>query len=249
MKKVALITGVSSGIGKATSTLFADSGWSVIGVDREPAGDPLDLKHFIQMDISEKQTPQKVIEKVERHEGRLDALVNNAAMQICKPLTETTLDEWDLTMACNVRAAFLLAKTAYPLLKKQRGAIVNVSSVHAVATSINIAAYAASKGALMALTRAIALEFAQDNIRANAILPGAVDTAMLHSGLVRGHIQGSALKDLVSALAGKHPMGRIGRPNEIAEGILFLADGERSGFITGQAIIVDGGATARLSTE
>jgi NAD(P)-dependent dehydrogenase (short-subunit alcohol dehydrogenase family) len=249
MKKVALVTGVSSGIGKATARLFTDSGWSVVGVDREPAGDPLDLKHFIQMDISEKHTPQKLIEKIERQEGRLDALVNNAAVQICKPLTETTSDDWDLTMACNVRAPFLLAKGAYPLLKKQRGAIVNVSSVHAVATSVSIAAYAASKGALLALTRAIALEFARDNVRVNAVLPGAVDTPMLHSGLARGHVQGSALEDLVSSLAGKHPMGRIGQPNQIAESILFLADGERSGFMTGQALIVDGGATARLSTE
>ena len=236
-------------MGKAAARLFADSGWSVVGVDREPAGARPDLTQFIQMDISERRTPQKVMEEVQKRQGRLDALVNNAAVQICKPLTETTSDDWDLTMACNVRAAFLLAKGAYPLLRKQRGAIVNVSSVHAVATSVSIAAYAASKGALLALTRAMALEFARDNIRVNAVLPGAINTPMLHSGLGRGHVQGNGSEQLITGLAVKHPLGRIGQPEEIAEAILFLAESTRSGFITGQAIIVDGGATAKLSTE
>jgi NAD(P)-dependent dehydrogenase (short-subunit alcohol dehydrogenase family) len=249
VKKVALITGVSSGIGKATAEKFSNKGWSVIGVDREPPHNHPNLNRFIHADISEKHIPQKVMEGVEKQEGRLDALVNNAAVQICKPLTETTSDDWDLTLACNARAPFLFAVAAHPFLKKQRGVIVNVSSVHAVATSVSIAAYAASKGALLALTRAMALEFAQDNIRVNAVLPGAVDTPMLRSGLARGHVQGSDLEEWIVGVAAKHPLRRVGRPEEIAEAILFLTDSERSGFMTGQAIIIDGGATARLSSE
>jgi glucose 1-dehydrogenase len=106
-------------------------------------------------------------------------------MQVSRPILETTIEEWDMVMASNLRSVFLGAKLSYPLLKaKGGGAIVNVSSVHAVATSTNIAAYAASKGGLLALTRAMAIEFAPDNVRVNAILPGAVDTPMLRSGYV-----------------------------------------------------------------
>ena len=129
------------------------------------------------------------------------------------------------------------------------GAIVNVSSVHAVATSANISAYAASKGGLLALTRAMAIEFAPDNIRVNAILPGAVDTPMLRAGLDRDHAGGGSMLDRLENLARKTVNGRIGRPEEIAHTIYFLADNAQSSFMTGQALIVDGGATARLSTE
>jgi len=126
---------------------------------------------------------------------------------------------------------------------------VNVSSVHAIATSANIAAYAASKGAMLALTRALAIELASNNIRVNAVLPGAVDTPMLYSGLSRGHLQGDNVLDLVEQLGSKHVIGRVGQPQEIAEAIYFLADNNRSSFMTGQGLVVDGGATCRLSTE
>jgi NAD(P)-dependent dehydrogenase (short-subunit alcohol dehydrogenase family) len=157
--------------------------------------------------------------------------------------------EWDEIMAVNVRSAFLLAQATHPLLKRTSGSIVNVSSVHAVATSANIAAYATSKGALLALTRALAIEFAPDNVRVNAILPGAVDTGMLRSGLQRGHLSGDHVDELLTDLGKKTVMGRVGDPKEIAAAILFLADGDYSSFMTGQSLIVDGGATARLSTE
>ena len=181
---------------------------------------------------------------------RLNALVSNAAVQIAKPLVETSVEEWDMVIANNLRPAFLLAKLAYPLLKAAGGgAIINVSSVHAVQTSANIAAYAASKGGLLALTRAMAIEFAKDNIRVNAILPGAVDTPMLRAGLDRGHLQGEDVYTRLDNLARKTVNGRVGKPEEIAHAIYFLADETQSSFMTGQAMIVDGGATARLSTE
>ncbi|GIV64222.1 MAG: hypothetical protein KatS3mg045_1561 [Bellilinea sp.] len=180
----------------------------------------------------------------------MHAVIHNAALQIAKPLIETTAEEWDSVMASNLRSVFLGAKLAYPLLKAAGGgAIVNVSSVHAVATSANIAAYAASKGGLLALTRAMAIEFAPDNIRVNAILPGAVDTPMLRAGLNRGHVGGETIYDRLENLARKTVNGRVGKPEEIAHAIYFLADDTQSSFMTGQALIVDGGATARLSTE
>jgi glucose 1-dehydrogenase len=153
-------------------------------------------------------------------------------------------------MASNLRSVFLSTKLAYPLFKQANGgAIVNVSSVHAVQTSANIAAYAASKGGLLALTRAMAIEFAPDNIRVNAVLPGAVDTPMLRAGLGRGHAGDGDIQTRLDNLARRTVNGRVGRPEEIAQVIYFLSDSEQSSFITGQAMIVDGGATARLSTE
>jgi len=249
MKRVVMITGSTGGIGKATARLFAAANWHVVGVDKKKGTNSPEVAHFIQADISLPETPKQILEEVRLKKGRLDALVNNAAIQICKPLVETSLYDWDLTMASNTRSAYLLTQAAYPLLKKNGGAIVNVCSVHAVSTSPGMAAYAASKGALLALTRSMALELAKYNIRANAVLPGAVDTEMLRAGLNRGHLQAGSVEDLIDSLDGRHILGRIGQPEEIGRAILFLADSEKSSFITGQSLIVDGGATAKLSTE
>lgn len=248
MKPTVLITGAAGGIGSATARVFQAAGWYVIGVDRS-AQDLPGVDHFIQADISSAEESAAIFAEVARNEGQLTALVNNAAVQICKPLVETTPDEWDLVMGSNLRSIYLAVRHAFPLMKEQGGAIVNVGSVHAVATSANIAAYAASKGAVLALTRALAIELTPYRIRVNTVLPGAVDTPMLHSGLRRGHVEGDNIYELVRALGARHVIGRVGQPEEIGQAILFLADELRSSFITGQSIIVDGGATARLSTE
>lgn len=170
--------------------------------------------------------------------GRIDALVNNAALQIVKPLAETTDANWATVMATNATAPFMAIREALPFLHASRGAVVNVSSVHAIATSTQVAAYAASKGALLALTRAAALELGPMGVRVNAVLPGAIDTPMLNPA-----------DDAREDLARRTPLGRIGRPEEVASVALFLADGTRSSFVTGQGWIVDGGAIARLGTE
>jgi NAD(P)-dependent dehydrogenase (short-subunit alcohol dehydrogenase family) len=250
-RKVVLITGAGGGIGRATVHLFAKKGWRVIGVDRAAFGDgfPPDGL-FIQADISHPEATEQIFAQARAFTTTLDALVNNAAVQVAKPLVETTVEEWDGVMASNLRSVFLFVKLAYPLLKAaEGGAVVNVSSVHAVQTSANIAAYAASKGGLLALTRAMAIEFARDNIRVNTVLPGAVDTPMLRAGLDRGHVGGGDMQSRLDNLARKTVNGRVGKPEEIATAIFFLADHEQSSFMTGQAMIVDGGATARLSTE
>ncbi|MGF1542839.1 MAG: SDR family NAD(P)-dependent oxidoreductase [Pleurocapsa sp.] len=248
MSRVVLIAGVLGGIGAATAQLFHRSGWYVIGVDIQEAPENTpDLDLFIRGDVSEVADWETIAAKISATGKQVQGLVNNAAIQICKPLVETTPEEWDKVMGVNLRSVYLAVRYIYPFMKSG-GAIANVSSVHAIATSTQIAAYAASKGGMMALTRALALELAPQ-IRVNAVLPGAVDTSMLRSGLSRGHVQGTNSDELVAALGEKHVVGRVGQPTEIAEAIYFLIDNERSSFMTGQSLVVDGGATARLSTE
>ncbi len=250
-KRIMLITGAAGGIGRAAVKVFSENGWRVVGVDRSEYGDAFPKNGlFIHSDISNPDEIKTIYDQARSFSPTLDAVVNNAAIQIAKPLIETTVEEWDTVMASNLRSVFLGARLAHPLLKASGGgAIVNVSSVHAVATSANIAAYAASKGGLLALTRAMAIEFAADNIRVNAILPGAVDTPMLRAGLERGHAGTGGIIDRLENLARRTVNGRVGQPEEIARAIYFLADNNQSSFMTGQALIVDGGATARLSTE
>lgn len=250
VERVVLITGANGGIGRATVRAFAQQGWDVIGVDRDAlAFDFPEKGMFIQTDISRPENVEALFRQVKGRYARLDALVNNAAIQIAKPLLETSVEEWDALMAVNLRAVFVSVQQAYPLLQAAEGAVVNVSSVHAVATSADIASYAASKGALVALTRAMAIEFAGDKVRVNAILPGAVDTPMLEAGLSRGHVSGGTMAARKADLARKHVIGRVGTPEEIASAIYFLADNAQSSFMTGHPLIVDGGATIRLSTE
>ena len=249
--RVMLITGAAGGIGRATVRVFAAHGWRVIGVDRREFGDgfPADGL-FIQSEITEQDNLKRIFDQAAHFSPTLDALINNAAIQIPKPLLETSVEEWDAVMTHNLRSVFMGVKLSHPLLKAGGGgAIVNVSSVHAICTSANIASYAASKGGLLALTRAMAIEFAQDEIRVNAILPGAVDTPMLRASMQRGSLDGGGVLDRLENLARKTVNGRVAQPEEIAHAIYFLADNQQSSFMTGQALVVDGGATARLSTE
>lgn len=249
-QRVVLVTGAGGGIGHATARMFAANGWRVISVDRRAIDESPAGGIFIQADIAHEENIRSVYEQARAFSPYLDAVVNNAAIQIAKPLLETSAEEWDFVMANNLRSVFLGAKLAYPLLVAAGGgALVNVSSVHAVATSANISSYAASKGGLLALTRAMAIEFAKDSIRVNAVLPGAVDTPMLRASMERGQLTGGSVTDRLDNLARKTVNGRIGTPEEIAHTIYFLADNTQSSFMTGQALIVDGGATARLSTE
>ena len=132
--RVVLITGAAGGIGNATANVFKDDGWDVIGVDQKSSlPDTSSVDHHISMDISDPEAHRGIFTKIKRVTNRLDALVNNAAIQIVKPLLTTTIEEWDLTMAVNVRAAYLTIRHAHPLLCRHNGSVVNVSSVHAVA--------------------------------------------------------------------------------------------------------------------
>lgn len=251
-QRTVLVTGAAGGVGHATAEHFLAEGWRVLAIDVKAQPEPALSSgiHFHSADVSQVSSVEDLLSQFKSELGDgLDALVNNAAIQITKPLVETSAEEWDAVHAVNLRAAFLLAKTFHSALKKATGAIVNVSSVHAMATSADIGAYASTKGGLLALTRAMAIEFAPDGIRANVVLPGATDTPMLASGLNRGHVVGGDLTARKADLAKKILLKRLAAPEEIARVIYFLADGLQSSYITGQSIVADGGALARLSTE
>lgn len=248
-RPAAVVTGAAGGIGRATVEVLAHAGWRVFAVDRRGEASFPERVEFLQADIARPEEIESLFALLASRLDGLQALVNNAAIQIIKPLIETTVAEWDAVMDANLRSIFLTARHAYPLLVAGRGAIVNVSSVHALATSTDIAAYAASKGGIMALTRAMALEFGRQAVRVNAILPGAVDTPMLRAGLSRDHVAGDSIEARIRSLGSKTVLGRVGRPEEIGKAILFLCDPDLSSFVTGQSLVVDGGATARLSTE
>jgi NAD(P)-dependent dehydrogenase (short-subunit alcohol dehydrogenase family) len=249
MQPVVLVTGAAGGIGSATVRAFAQAGWKALAADRRAEGLSPDASRLFRTDVSVEEEVVALVNEIGREFGRLDALVNNAAIQSAGPLAEMSAEAWDEVMASNLRSAYLTARHALPMLRAAQGSIVNVSSVHAIATSTRISAYAASKGGLVSLTRAMAIEFAGDAIRVNAVLPGAVDTPMLHDGFRRGLVEGDSVEKRLAELARRTPLGRVGRPEEIAQGILFLADGARSSFVTGQMLVIDGGATAHLSTE
>ncbi len=246
---MALITGAARGIGRATAAKFAANGWEVLGVDRLAVADLPDGVDFWHADISDRGAIAELFDPLWQDRGSLDALVNNAGIVLTKSILETSESEWDRVHNTNLRAVFTASQLAYPLLEAAKGAIVNVGSVHALATSPDIGAYAASKGGVLALTRAMALEFGGGGVRVNAVLPGAVDTDMLRAGLSRGQQGEGSLEDKRRALGARTALGRIGTPEDIASAILFLADGQQSSYITGQSLVVDGGTLARLGTE
>jgi NAD(P)-dependent dehydrogenase (short-subunit alcohol dehydrogenase family) len=234
MSPVVLVTGAAGGIGAATCDVLQGYGWSVIPMDRLP----VDRPHALQVDIADAQAVTDALSGL----ARVDALVNNAAVQLYKSLLETTVEEWDAIAAVNIRGAFVCLRAVHRQLAEARGSVVNVSSVHASATSHSIAAYAATKGGLAAFTRAAAIEMAPLGVRVNAVLPGAVDTPALREGFSRR-------ADAEQTLIDQTPLKRLGSPRDVAQAIAFLIDRDRSDFITGQDFVVDGGALARLSTE
>jgi NAD(P)-dependent dehydrogenase (short-subunit alcohol dehydrogenase family) len=246
-----VITGAAGGVGRACVELFYKGDWSVLAVDVRQPEPPFakGIKYF-QADISVAAEVEALCDELGTElSGGLSALINNAAVQITKSLVETTAEEWDQVHAVNLRAPFLLSKALFPHLATAKGAVVNVSSVHALATSNDIAAYASTKGGLLALTRAMAIEFAKDGVRANVVLPGATDTPMLQAGLNREHAKGGSPAARKAHLTDKILLKRLAAPEEIARVIYFLADSEQSSYITGQSLVADGGALAHLSTE
>lgn len=241
-----LVTGAGGGIGGAIVTAFSAAGWDVIGVDRSEPDRPLPLDRFVRADLADHDAVDRI--HAELALDGLDALINNAAVQINRSLLDTSDADWELVMDTNVRAAFRMIRSFAPELAARRGSVVNISSVHAIATSENVAAYAISKGALGALTRSAALELATMGIRCNAVLPGAVMTPMLQDGLDRRPHPDGADGNL-RALAARTPLGFVATPDQIAPSVLHLADGELSPYTTGQLMVVDGGAVLRLGTE
>lgn len=247
--KGVLITGAAGGIGKALVSGFLEMGWRVAGIDQKTLSPFSKEVPYFQGDVTDEGFLETVFKEIKSKFSSVDVLVNNAAIQKCGPLVDMPNEDWDLTMNTNLRSVFLCIRHCYPLLKKPGGAIVNIGSVHAIATSNNIAAYAATKGALLSLTRSLAVELGKEGIRVNAVLPGAIDTEMLRKSLSHRRLRGEASKDETRALGSRVLLGRVGTPEEVAKAVLFLADSEWSSYVTGQSLVVDGGALAQLSTE
>jgi len=247
VKRSVVVTGACGGIGRAVASNFRRAGWTVIGVDRREPDDDVELDRFELADVGRDGEVADLFERLSDLRS-LDVLVNNAAVQVNKPIAETTDDDWNVVINTNVRSAFQCIRDAQPLLAAVRGSVVNISSVHAIATSMNVAVYAISKAALAALTRSAAIELAADGIRCNSLLPGAVDTPMLRDGLDRRpHPDGP--DGNLADLATRTPLGFVATPEQIAPSVRFLADGDLSPYTTGQMLVVDGGATTRLGTE
>jgi NAD(P)-dependent dehydrogenase (short-subunit alcohol dehydrogenase family)/CMP-N-acetylneuraminic acid synthetase len=248
-KRVVLVTGASRGIGLEICKKFHKNKWIVIGVARSPDFSDASITTYISKDLTNVNAAKEIIKEIEEKHGRLDCIVNNAALQICKPVWEMDENDWSKTFDCNVKNIYLFVKYGLSMLKETQGNIINIGSVHSVCTSNEIAAYATTKAAITGLTRNLAIELSPFKIRVNCICPGAVDTPMLRDGLLRGHAGSGTSDELVDSLAKSHLLGKVGQPYEIANFVEFVANDENGKFINGANLLIDGGACIKLSTE
>ena len=242
--KVVLITGGTRGIGFATAQLFAQEGAEVLIVGRETDKTTEAAREIPGRgeagDVSVAADCERIVARTLDLYGRLDVLVNCAGVIFRnRTVEQTTEEEWDTTFNINVKGTFLMCKYALPALRAAKGCIVNVSSYVGLVGFAGASAYAASKAAILNLTRSMALDHAKEGIRVNAVCPGSVDTDMIHTAW---HQFGD-VEQARKLWSEKHPLGRIASPEEVARVILFLASEEAS-FITGAALSVDGGITA-----
>ena len=241
MTATAVITGAAKGIGAACAKTFVDAGWSVIAVDRDAQALRTGGERTLAVvgDVSERRTNEQAVERAIEAFGRLDAVVGNAGVNLPKLIDNTTDDEFDRLFAVNVRALFYLAQAAHRALAESQGSFTIVASKTGLVAQRNSPVYVATKGAAVQLARALALDWAPERIRVNAVCPGIVDTPMLRDFV-------DALPDPERAWREHEqaqPLGRLATPAECAAAVLFLASPAAS-FITGVALPVDGGFTA-----
>jgi NAD(P)-dependent dehydrogenase (short-subunit alcohol dehydrogenase family) len=236
-KPVALVTGGASGIGRVIARHLNATGWRVGIIDRPGSGlkrafSPRDRNVvLVEGDVREEETISRAIKLLVAQFGRLDAVVANAGIMIRKPLRRLTLAEWHRVIDTNLTATFLLARAAEKPLRKARGAIVLIASTRALMSEPNTESYSASKGGLVALTHALAISLGPD-VRVNCVSPGWIATKNYAALRRKDHAQ--------------HPVGRVGKPQDIAEIVAFLLDREHAGFITGANVVVDGGMTRKM---
>lgn len=237
-KPVALVTGGAKGIGRAVTRHLLATGWRVGIVDLPGIGlrrayPPRRNRNAVAIegDVGDEATVERAVDAVVDRFGRLDAIVSNAGIMIRKPIRRLTLGEWRRVIDTNLTAAFLLARAAEKPLRKAKGAMVTIASTRALMSEPNTESYSASKGGLLALTHALAASLGPD-VRVNCVSPGWIATKDYGALRRKDHAQ--------------HPVGRVGKPDDIAAIVAWLIDRERSGFVTGANFVVDGGMTRKM---
>jgi NAD(P)-dependent dehydrogenase (short-subunit alcohol dehydrogenase family) len=233
-ERVVIVTGAGRGIGAAISGRLAASGWRLVAVDTDAESAEAIAAATsglaVSCDVANEQAVIALVEQSRQRFGRLDAIVSNAGISANGSLEATSLEAWNRVLAVNLTAAFLLARAAEPELRAARGAIVTIASTRAHMSEPNTLAYSASKGGLLALTHALALTLAPD-VRVNCISPGWIDTG-----------KGGSLRPSDHA---QHPVGRVGRPEDVAACVAYLLSDD-AGFLTGAEIVIDGGMTRKM---
>jgi NAD(P)-dependent dehydrogenase (short-subunit alcohol dehydrogenase family) len=235
-RKVALVTGAANGIGRAIALHLLDAGWCVAALDlpktrlAPPFRGWARSSMTIEADVTDETAMRDAVRAAIERFGRLDAVVSNAGIMIRRPIRRLSLEDWRHVIDTNLTATFLLAKAAARALRTTKGSIVTIASTRALMAEPNIESHAASKGGLVALSHALAISLGPD-VRVNCVSPGWIATS--DTRLKRkDHTQ--------------HPAGRVGRPQDVAEMVAFLLDGEKSGFVTGANVVVDGGMTRKM---
>ncbi len=243
--RVAVITGAGSGIGRASARVFAKEGARVVVADINLSGALETVRQIegaggiaraVETDVSHPDAVKKLAEETLKAFSQVHVLFNNAAIMVNKTVEDTTVEEWEREIAVNLGGVFLCSKFFLPHLRKTKGAIINMASVNAFFVEPFCAGYCATKGAIMALTKAMAIDHGKEGIRVNCICPGYID-----SGLAESYFQAQPDPAAARREAGMlHALWRIGQPEEVARLAVFLASDEAS-FMTGSAVVVDGG--------
>lgn len=256
--RVALITGGATGIGRAAAETLAAQGCAVAICSNDADATKQTVAEIaaaggtavaVPGDVTKSSDMDAVVAAVVERFGRLDVLVASAGIQRYGTVTDTSEQMWDDVFDVNVKGAFLAAKAALPHLRRGGGSIAVVSSVQAYVAQTEVVAYSASKGALNAMVRAMAVDEAKHGVRVNAVCPGSVDTPMLRWGAAQ-HSDGSpeAVSSLIASWGNAHPLGRVAKPSEVAEVVNFLVS-DRASFVTGEDVRVDGGLLATVGVS
>jgi len=252
--KVVIVTGGAKGIGRGICWAFAQKGAQVLCADVDEAagvqlvaeaGDLAGTIQFRRADVAKSSECQALVEAVVADWGGVDVLCNNVGIQPTNsyaPAHELPEELWDRILDVNLKSAFLMSKYCIPEMQKRGGGvIINTASVQGLQSMKGVSAYAASKGGILSLTRQLALEYAEDNIRVLAVNPGTIDTPLVAEAIAAS---GQDPQEAKVEMAQAHPIGRVGQPEDIANAVLFLAS-EKASFMTGEYVCVDGGMMAK----